>query len=128
MNKKYLIPAILLFGLAFIIYNNKKKKTIKNTKESDKINEYNDMKSNSDIIMYSKPNTNGSIPTSETNIKLNHCGQKIPTSTPCYKDLDNDGKCYDSKGQLVDINKMGIGFTCFNKNGTSRNVSNIAVN
>ena len=125
MNKNYLITAILLFGLAFIIYNKNKKK---NTQESDKIKEYNDMKSTSDILMYSKPNTNGSITMSETNIKLNHCGQKIPTSMPCYKDLDNDGKCYDSKGQLVDINKIGEGFTCFNKNGTSRNVNNIAVN
>jgi hypothetical protein len=57
----------------------------------------------------------------------NACGQTIPTNVPCFKDLDNNGKCYDNKGNEVDLTKMPMGFTCFNKNGTSRNVSNIAV-
>jgi protein involved in sex pheromone biosynthesis len=57
----------------------------------------------------------------------NACGQTIPTVIPCYKDLDKDGKCYDSKGQVVDVSKMPYGFSCYNKNGTSRNVNNIPV-
>jgi hypothetical protein len=57
----------------------------------------------------------------------NACGQTIPTNVPCFKDLDNNGKCYDSKGNEVDLKKAPEGFFCYNKNGTSRNVNNIAV-
>jgi hypothetical protein len=60
-------------------------------------------------------------------IQKNACGQTIPTVIPCVKNLDNDGKCYDSKGIAVDINKIPMGQPCFNKNGTSRDVRNIAV-
>lgn len=60
-------------------------------------------------------------------IQKNACGQTIPTVIPCVKNLDNDGKCYDSKGVIVDINKIPMGQPCFNKNGTSRDVRNIAI-
>ena len=60
-------------------------------------------------------------------IQKNACGQTIPTVIPCVKNLDNDGKCYDSKGVIVDIAKIPMGQPCFNKNGTSRDVRNIAV-
>lgn len=82
------------------------------------------------IVAYYFYNKNKGVVSSNepvSKIQKNACGQAIPTNIPCFKDLDNDGKCYDSKGMAIDVSKMPQGKSCFNKNGTSRDARNIAV-
>jgi len=61
------------------------------------------------------------------NSPKNACGRPIGTGAVCIVDKDNDGNCYDWNGNSINSAEMTSGMSCFNKDGSNRNVSYISI-